>query len=156
MKKQKEIPCKRCGECCCDIPVTPKEIAKIKQVLINNPELTKSLLRPYDKRGCIFLIPNNDGTSSCALYKTNARPAICVAFATKGFTKLSCPHGTFSTALTLKQAKQMTHYKPEEINRMVTINSVFDPFIRLSVRNSILKELHPDKKDSDFPPLFFK
>ena len=151
--KGKEKPCTRCGECCCNILVTPKEIAKIKQVLINDPQLTLSLVRPYDKRACFFLMRNNDGTYSCAIYNTNARPAVCVAFGTKGLKKLACPHGTVSTKLSLKEAKQLVHYSPEQIAKMSYINSVFDPFVRLTVRNNIMKERYPDKKDSDFPPL---
>lgn len=132
--------CKRCGQCCCNILIYKHEAKQIKEYLSKNPEVMRSLVRPFNHQGCIFLLDNADGTSRCAIYDSGVRPTVCKVFGTKGLYKLKCPNNCYSK-YTLKQANQMV----EKANRKSKIagymNEIMLPFIKDSVKKLILEQI---------------
>ena len=142
MKQGKE--CKRCGNCCCNFPIREHEATRIKKYLYTRPDLTKTLFRPFNHEGCIFLLPAENDTWKCAIYDSGVRPTICKVFGTKGIKKLSCPENYFvGTKYTRKQAYEMIS-KDEQKSKIVgMMNDIMIPFIAQSVKENIIKSLFP-------------
>lgn len=124
-----EHSCKRCGDCCCNFPITTQQAEKMKKVLKESPKLAKSLLRPFNPEGCIFLMHNPDDTWTCAIYDKGVRPLICEVFGTKGFDELSCPKGTYSTKYSAKEAESMLREELRSAPKMQMMNSIMLPYI---------------------------
>lgn len=133
--------CKRCGNCCCNIPILEHEAKKIKNYLKTRPDLIQKLFRPFDHDGCIFLLEHDNDTSECAIYNSGVRPTICKVFATKGIKKLRCPNGFVSTKYTRKEALQIIDKNMEKSNFEGTINDIMIPFIAQSMKEAIMKEI---------------
>lgn len=78
-----KFKCKKCGECCIDIPLTEKEIAMFKYILnILKRENIDDRIIEYNRHGlkyklvgkCPFLMKNN----LCEIYEF--RPYVCSVF----------------------------------------------------------------------------
>ena len=76
----KDGECSRCGNCCSDfLPVSDKEIEKIKKYIIKNKIIEQKHLPPTAEPLMYFTCPFfNSNYKKCVIY--SVRPAICQDF----------------------------------------------------------------------------
>ena len=152
-KLKRELPsftgCKRCGECCGPLKLHKKEWDKIYSYIkennllgavVMNYEAHKIFQEKTNIPSCFFLTIQEDGLSSCLIYKV--RPIVCRMQGMK--IELQCKH---SPNENIPMTRRMNDYYDEVKNNGLILNKMIERLVLFyySTKQSMIKAREKDE-----------